>query len=282
MERVRDIFLYFVAALAMFALLCAVYQAMNDKKASAITLAAIFFVCAMIVFIPKLDVLEAWGVKAQLNKTLDRAEEIIGKMKRLSEINARASYMTMAWSNRMGTPSAKEKQAILDEVDAQLSDLNVTDQERQIITRPYVQMIGWDFYLLFTQVLDRYMTWKQDDLVRRLNANNTEENRRAVQEFPAKQSEWRSRALGDGAFERVSTFKLAEELQRATPNSWLDEREQRPTEAFKAQLVSLFEGCRRKGGYTPEAAEFYDRYHDVAGWDAKIKEMFGVNPSEPR
>lgn len=96
MDRVREIFLYFVAALAMFSLLCAVYQGMNDKKGSAITLAAIFLVCALIVFLPKLDVLEAFGVKAQLSKTLDRAEEIIGKMRRLSEINARASYMTMA------------------------------------------------------------------------------------------------------------------------------------------------------------------------------------------
>lgn len=35
MERVRDLFLYFVEALAMFALLCAVYQAMNDEFGSA-------------------------------------------------------------------------------------------------------------------------------------------------------------------------------------------------------------------------------------------------------
>jgi hypothetical protein len=98
-------------------------------------------------------------------------------MKRLSEINARASYMTMAWGNRMGAPSAKEKQAILDEVDAQLTDLNVTPEERKAITRPYTQMIAWDFYLLFTQIFNRYLNWKNADLVRRLNANQTEENR---------------------------------------------------------------------------------------------------------
>lgn len=98
-------------------------------------------------------------------------------MRRLSEINARASYMTMAWGNRMGAPSAKEKQAILDEVDAQLTDLNVTPEERKAITRPYTQMIAWDFYLLFTQIFNRYLNWKNADLVRRLNANQTEENR---------------------------------------------------------------------------------------------------------
>jgi hypothetical protein len=262
MDRVRDIFLYFVAALAMFALLCAVYQAMNDKKGSAATLAAIFFLCAMIVFIPKLDVLEAFGVKAQLNKTLDRAEEIIGKMKRLSEINARASYMTMAWSNRLGAPSAKEKQAILDEVDAQLTDLNVTAEERKAITRPYTQMIAWDFYILFTQIFDRYLNWKNDDLVRHLNANQTEENRKAVEGFTTQWSAWR-RAYADSPFERLDTFKFADELKRVMPINLFDQREQRAAEAFTAQAV-----------------DFYDHYHDLKGYDEKIKELFGVNPSE--
>src|SRR6266568_4690392 len=181
MDRVRDAFLYFVTAMAMLALLCSVYEGMNGRKGTAFTLLTIFLISTLIVFIPRLDVLEAFGVKAQLNKTLDRAEEIIGKMKRLSEINARASYMTMAWSNRMGAPSAKDKQAVLDEVDAQLTDLNVTPEERRQITRPYTQMIAWDFYLLYTRMLDRYLNWKSDDLVRRLNANQTEENRKAVQ-----------------------------------------------------------------------------------------------------
>jgi len=280
MDRVRDIFLYFVAALAMFALLCAVYQAMNDKKGSAVTLAAIFFGCAMIVFIQKLDVLEIFGVKAQLNKTLDRAEEIIGKMKRLSEINARASYMTMAWGNRMGTPSAKEKQAILDEVDAQLTDLNVTPQERKAITRPYTQMIGWDFYMLYARIFDRYLNWKNNDLVRRLNANQTEENKKAVQEFPAKLSAWRSLAFADTLFGRLNTFKFADELKRVMPTTLLDEREQRAAKAFTAQLVRMAEECEKKGGYTTEAADFYDHYHDLGGYDEKIKELFGVDSSE--
>jgi hypothetical protein len=54
MDRVRDIFLYFVAALAMFSLLCAVYQAMNDKLWSATLLGSIFLVSALVLYIPRL------------------------------------------------------------------------------------------------------------------------------------------------------------------------------------------------------------------------------------
>jgi hypothetical protein len=30
-------------------------------------------------------------------------------------VSARASYLTIAWGNRLGTPPAREKQAVLDE-----------------------------------------------------------------------------------------------------------------------------------------------------------------------
>lgn len=145
MDRLREIFLYAVAALSLFALLCAVYQAMNRQTGSAATLAGVFLVTSLIVFIPQLEVLKAWGIEARLSKTLDRAEEIIGRLRALSAVSAQSTYMQMAWGNRMGTPSAKDKQAILDEVDRQLVDLGVPEEERSKIHKPYVQMIGFDF-----------------------------------------------------------------------------------------------------------------------------------------
>ena len=44
-----------------------------------------------------------------------------------------------------------DKQAILDEVDQQLGDLNVSKAERDAITEPFVQMIGFDLYQNFAR-----------------------------------------------------------------------------------------------------------------------------------
>ncbi len=279
MDRVRDIFLYFVAALAMFALLCAVYQAMNGKNGSALTLGSIFLVCAFIVFIPQLEVLKAWGVEAKLRQSLDRAEEIIGRLRRLSEISAKAIYTTMAWENRMGSPSAKTKQQILDDVDKQLASLDVTAEERAEIVRPYIQFIELDYFNIFTRVIDRYTEWKRGDLGRRLQAANTDENRQAVQRFSVAQSKWRSSAFPDNELERLRNNAFESELKRVTPD-WLDTNEAKALEGFRNELVRLFDECEKKGGYTNDGADFYDRYSDMGGWDLKIKELFGVNPSE--
>ena len=279
MDRIRDILLYVVAAFAMLSLACAVYQAMNEKQWSAGVLGALAVACTFLVFFPRLEVFKAFGVEARLSQTLDRAQEILQELQRLSVISARTSYMTMAWGNRMGTPAAKDKQAVLDEVDRQLADLNVSAEERRALQRPYVQLIGFDFYMLFTRLLDRYGGWKGDDLLKQLNANNTEETRRAREAFSKAFSEWRKRALGNNVYGRRNVYKFDEEITRVAPDDWLDERERKAAAVLRAQMVRMFADCETKGGYTAEAAQFYDRYQDLGGSDQKIEELFGVNPS---
>jgi hypothetical protein len=180
----------------------------------------------------------------------------------------------------MGTPAAKDKQAVLDEVDRQLADLNVSSEERAALQRPYVQLIGFDFYLLFTRLLDRYGSWKSDELVRQLNADHNEQTTQAREVFAKAFNEWRRRALGNDVYERLTTYNFEDEVQRAAPDDWLDERERKAAGSLRAQMARMFADCEKKGGYTAEAAEFYDRYHDLSGYDRKIKELFGVNPSE--
>ena len=185
----------------------------------------------------------------------------------------------MAWENRLGSPSAKDKQQILDEVDRQLASLNVTAEERAEIVRPYIQIIELDYFYIFTRVADRYIEWKRGELGRRLRAENTGENHQALQKFSDAQSKWRSSTFQDNELERLHDHGLESELQRVIPD-WLDANESMAIDGFRKQVVKLFADCEKKGGYTGDGADFYDRYADVGGWDLKIKELFGVNPSE--
>jgi hypothetical protein len=61
MDRVRDLLLFFSAMAAVFALIGALYQAMHDRVASATLLSSVFLACVMVVYLPKLEILEAWG-----------------------------------------------------------------------------------------------------------------------------------------------------------------------------------------------------------------------------
>jgi hypothetical protein len=86
---------------------------------------------------------------------LNQAKEIIERLSKLAAISARASYLTIAWGNRLGTPPAKEKQAVLDEIDSQLTELKVSPKELADIQRPFVKMVRLDFFFLFQNVLNQ-------------------------------------------------------------------------------------------------------------------------------
>jgi hypothetical protein len=175
MEKLREIFIFVCFAMGICSLILAVFQAWNEKPVSAAGLGLAFAVCGIVVFLSQIKTFKVWNVEVQLRETLDRAEEIIGRVKKLASISARASYLTIAWGNRLGTPTAKDKQAVLDDIDAQLTDLKVTSEERAVIVRPWVRMIKTDFFALFTRVVREFATLKNRDLTAKIHATHSQE-----------------------------------------------------------------------------------------------------------
>jgi len=281
MDKVRDILLFFVAAMAVFALLGAVYQAFNNEKGSAITLGSLFLVGTLVVFLPQLEFIKTFGVEAKLRQSLDRAEEIISRLRRLSAISARVTYLTMAWSNRWGQPTARERMTVLDDLNKQLEEINVPIEERRTVARPLVRMVGVDLHNVYTRVLDRYMQFRNRPLEQK--PQKTQEEQRYLTESAQKETEWRSRSLGKGPFKNLEGYDFAEELEKASPLTWLQREHYEAAEKFKLELITLFEECEKKGGYTRQYADFYDRYVGAEdGLDLKIIELFGLNVNAMR
>jgi hypothetical protein len=165
MEKLREIFAFVCFAMGICALILAVFQAWNGKMASAVGLGMAFAVCGIVLFLSQIKTFKVWQVEVELRETLDRAEEIIGRVRKLASISARASYLTIAWGNRMGAPPAMEKQAVLDQIDTQLMELKVSTEERAVITRPFVKMVRLDFFFLFQNVLTQYAVLLNEQLV---------------------------------------------------------------------------------------------------------------------
>jgi hypothetical protein len=158
MDRLRDIVLFVSGAMAIVSVILALYEGFNQRLASAAFLGGLFVACTLMVFLPKLEMFKAFGVEAKLQKTVTEAVATLASLKRLAEISARASYLTIAWGNRFDGPSARERQAVLDEIDNQLAELKVSTEEIANIQRPFVKMVKLDFFFLFQGVLNQYAT----------------------------------------------------------------------------------------------------------------------------
>jgi hypothetical protein len=162
MDRLKEIISYFLAAMAMLSLLCAVYESMNQRLGSAGVLAGIFVASAFLVYLPQLETFKAFGIEARMQKNLIEAKEILEKVRQASIASAKSAYLNFAWANRWGGMSPREKQRALDSVNEQLRAVGVKDEERQVIVKPYVELIGFDLYHTFynsvRSVLWRYRT----------------------------------------------------------------------------------------------------------------------------
>lgn len=277
MEKLREIFVFICFAMGSCALVLSVFQAWNGKVVSAGALGMAFAVCGIVLFLSQIKTFKVWQVEVELRETLDRAEEIIGRMRKLASISARASYLTIAWGNRLGTPTAADKQAVLNDIDAQLTDLKVTPDERAIIVSPWVRMIRADFFFMFARVVREFATIKASGLTAKIHATPSQETIDASMAHSALITSWSQKNNNFGAMDRLENKSLSTVIDEYMPEKggWLSDKELAAFELFKQQLIRLDADCERKGGYTVEAAEYYDQNSERQ--TEKAKELWEVS-----
>jgi hypothetical protein len=277
MEKLREIFAFVCFAMGICSLILAVFQAWHGKVVSAAALGLAFAVCGMVLFLSQVKTLKVWQVEVELRETLDRAEEIIGRVRKLAAISARASYLTIAWGNRLGTPTAKDKQVVLDDIDAQLTDLKVTSDERAVIVRPWVQMIRADFFFLFTRVVREFATLKASDLTAKIHATKSQEANDASMAHSHLITPWSKQNENFQPLQRLENKSLATVFDEYMPGKggWLSEKEIAAIGVFKQEIIRLNADSEKKGGYTAEAADYYDRY--AKRQDEKAKDLWDAS-----
>ncbi|MGA7230435.1 MAG: hypothetical protein WBX95_05850, partial [Xanthobacteraceae bacterium] len=92
-------------------------------------------------------------------------------------------------------------------------------------------------------------------------------------------SEWRKANAGQSPYRERENYDLDAYLSRDISTAILNDPQRSVAQRFRETVLSLYNGCKEKGGYTPQAADFLDKmvgenFQGVA--DIKVKELFGV------
>ena len=146
----------------------------------------------------------------------------------------------------------------------QLAAMNVGADERQEIQRSYVRFIGFDFYRLYHSAIDYALSRRMEALLAKAQVLPNDANKTAAQEFNSKTSEWRSRTAR-ASLEEMPIEDFRKYLHDDTPVDAFSPDETAALRKLADQIADLFDAARRKGGYTEQAAEFYDKYYDGLG-----------------
>lgn len=169
-DKVQNIVTYTAGAVAVFALIGALYQSMSKGNGSAGPTLIVFLAACVVVFLPLISQFSLPGFEARMNNSVKEVKAIEDAVRKIATVNARVTYMTIAWANRMGSPSAKERQTLLDDVDKQIREFKVTEEERLRIVQPVVNMLKYDFFVGYRTVFYDYAASRYGILVE--NAQN--------------------------------------------------------------------------------------------------------------
>jgi hypothetical protein len=166
---------------------------------------------------------------------------------------------------------------VLDDIDAQLSDLKITPEERAVIVEPWVRMIRADFFFLFSRVVREYASIKASNLTAKTRGAEDDQGAfDAAIAHSALITPWSQQTSNFGAMERLESKSLSTVIDEYMPvkGGWLSEKELAAFETFKQELVRLNDDCAKKGGYTAEAADYYDRYKGEQAYKEKAKQLW--------
>ncbi|WP_108523243.1 hypothetical protein [Bradyrhizobium algeriense] len=256
-EKVQNIVTYSAGAVAVFSIIGALYQAMSREGGSVAPVLGVFLAACVIVFLPLISQFSFFGLETRMRDKVLEVQAIEDRIRKIAAINARVTYMSIAWANRMGSPSAKEKQTLLDDVDKQIREFKVTEEERLRIVQPVVNMLKYDFFLDYRQIIYDYAGIRYGILVE--NARNEAPETRELRDAHSDgMGKYNKRVDISEVWRRLDSFNFGEELNTLTPTEWLNDDEKVVANEFRNKLVRIVAECEKKGGYTSEAAQLQD------------------------
>jgi len=272
---------YVLSIVAAFCIYFAIQLARKERIKGASLLGAFAFLSVVLAYFPQLDSVQALSIQVRLRKNIDRAEEILADLKQLSILSAKSSYMSMAWNSR-GMPAIRDRQAVLDEVQKQLTALQVSEAQKREASHPYVQMIGVDLYVVFLGIMESYATWKEAQLNQVPDPQRQDE----VHKLGAILEAWR-KEMYPGPVSELDNYDLQAYLKKATPGKIIDAKDIPNVEKLRQEILSLYRESKDQQRYSDATISFIEKYsmNDrsmYGGPDQKMFEVFGVKFASPR
>ncbi len=244
---------YLLALGASVCLSSAVWLSWRNELKAAALLGGLFLLCVVLAYFPRLDSIKAFSIHVQLKKSLDRADEILAQIRKVSITSAKTAYMNTAWVGRFGDMSERDKQKLLDAVDEQLQSVGIKEEERKTIVRPYVELIGYDLYIIFYQSVHGAL-WN-----RRTRLTEPEAARSI--------GEWESQFNGELESDRRYLFNgsaFTSHMKEQIPQDLHDTGDYEKLEKLAETIGQIFDGCVSRGGHTEESLKFIDVYKKKA------------------
>lgn len=273
MKKIAPMLLPAAAAISFSA---ATWLALTDKTSSATLMAGVFAVSVLFHYFPQLESFKAFTVEAKLRETVDRAEEILGKIRRAAVSSAENTFHQLGWGNRMGSPGWAYKSQMADNTVSLLKDLGVDSKEIKRLTEPYIQLVALDLYFIVQAVVNIRLQVRRHNIEAQLAAlpQTIQRDDPEVQRLLSQRDRAVPRPEGS-PLEELPQKGLETLMRDLFDEDVFEEREREQLKSLIQEITSIFDEVKRTGALTERAVVFLDQYDPWEGRKRKYEELFG-------
>lgn len=140
-----------VAAVTSFVL--TLWLAYSDKASSATVTGLMAVGFTALRYLPLIDTIEAFGMKAKLRQTVNEADGVLDNLRLATATASRLAYFQLGYIGRWGSPTWRNKLDLLEKVDASLVNVGVEPAEAAALREPLMRFAVADIYYLVRHVV---------------------------------------------------------------------------------------------------------------------------------
>lgn len=127
--------------------------ALTDRSSAATVMAGLTVAFLALYFLPLVDSIEAFGLKAKLREKVVEADKLVNGLRSTALVASRTMYAQLGWLGRMGAPSWIEKRQWYGDLESNLRALDVDAKAVRDLQRPFLDFVSFDLYALFESVV---------------------------------------------------------------------------------------------------------------------------------
>ncbi|TNC07633.1 hypothetical protein FF100_31620 [Methylobacterium terricola] len=240
----RDLISYgnVIALLSIVAAGAAIYLALTDSKGAAITMGGLFLSMGIVSQLDRFKSFEAFTIKAQLQDRIDRADELIKQLRTLSLLVAKAGYASTGLTTMSFGAVQASNYNLTKDFDAVLSTLSLTEDELQNVKQPLVKALAYRIWAGFFGVALAIPQYHPSD--------SSQRNPLSAKDGAALTTLNHNRLLSANNADDLRVL-----LKMFLPDG-MSPQQISAADGYIEKLITLYEGCRKAGGPTPEFIAF--------------------------
>lgn len=260
-------------AVAAILLCLSVMLALLDRVPAASLIAGLFIVVALFHYLPQMESFKAYGVEAKWRARINEADEILNKLKQSTLASAKLTYMTLGWGSRFSGPRSREKQAVADQVDAALRNLNVDQEEISSLKKDYLFFATFDIFQLFDAIVQKVIDENRNKLTLKIHNLKIDDKPQADRLELERDFLKEERAHID-LLEVLPSADFRVLCQSRVPSKGLEQQDREKLLAFIDKITNAVEEMRSSGRVVDAASNLIEM-NSMNKRQELYKDMFG-------